>query len=57
MEVKCETPLLPKTAETRQQFFFRELIRPGLPDESKLGKLFFILFADKPDEIRISESK
>jgi hypothetical protein len=50
MEFECEMSLLAKTAETRQHFFSVDLIRPGLPDERKVGKLFFIF-------LRISQMK
>ena len=53
MDFGCETSFLPETAETRQHFFY-EVIRPGLADKRKRGKLFFKIFKNRDMNLKLA---
>jgi hypothetical protein len=49
MDFGCEPSFVPEMPETSQHFFY-EVIRPGLADKRKLGKLFFKNFPEQRHE-------
>jgi hypothetical protein len=53
MDFGCEMSLVPELPETSQHFFY-EVIRPGLADKRKRGKLFLKIFQNRDMNLKLA---
>jgi hypothetical protein len=53
MDFGCETSFVPEMPETSQHFFYG-VIRPGLADKRKRGKLFFKIFQKRDMNLKLA---
>ena len=53
MDFGCETSFVPEMPETSQHFFY-EVIRPGLADKRKRGKLFLKIFQNRDMNLKLA---